>query len=122
MGATQSTVRPISFVSPRLLSTDRLEEVEEGYLWIYFPPVGFNTQMPYPNTKRGWWIELNREEDIANIKRSNTHVFITFKPGQAIPMNIPKNDQLILLGTVYPVTSKNDQVTIRVPYTSVDTN
>lgn len=120
MGANNTTARPISFVNPRLLSTDRMEEVESGKLWIYFPPTGFNTTIAYPNATRGWWVEFDRIDDIQRIEQVNQNIIITFKPKQAITMNMPENDQMVMVGTYYPITTNNQEVTIKVPYTNVD--
>ena len=122
MGSASSSVRPISFPSPKTLSTDRPEQIGLESLWIYFPAVGYNRGVVYPNAGRGWWVKFDVEEDIQRVNGLNGALSILFRPGQALAMNIPQNKGFVLMGTNYQFSINNDSVSMIVPYKNVATS
>lgn len=122
MGSSISSVRAISFPSPRLLSTNPPDQIQSNELWIYFPVVGPHTGFSYTNSQRGWWVRFDTRRDISNVRGLNGALAINFRPGQATAMNLPQSSGSVLMGTSYPVNISGNLVGLVVPYGNVITD
>lgn len=122
MGSTNSSPRAISFPSPKTLSTHPPDFIDSNDLWIYFPEVGCNCGLAYPNGGRGWWVKFDTRRDIASVRGLNGALSINFRPGQASPLNLPQNAGNVLMGTNYRISVMNGAVSMVVPYNNVAVN
>lgn len=122
MGSKTSSTRAISFPAPKTLSTHPPDFVGSNDLWIYFPPVGYDSGLSYPNSGRGWWVKFDTRSDIASVRGLNGALSINFRPGQAVALNLPQNGGSVLMGTNYKVTVTNGLASMVVPYNNIVAN